>query len=215
MLSYLYKSYSDRQCFAHHQSSSVAQSCPTLCDSMKHSTPDLPVHHQLPEFTQTHAHRVGDAISHLILRRPLLLLPPIPPSIRVFSNESTLCMRWPKHWSFSLSISPSNEHPGLISLRMEWLDLQEVQGTLKSLLQHHSSKASILQCSAFFTVQLSHPYMTTGNTIALTRWTFVGKVMSLLFNMLSRLDITFLPRSMCLLISWLQSPSAVMLEPKK
>ena len=133
--------------------------------------------------------------SHLILCRPLLLLPPIPPNIRVFSNEATLRMRWPKYWSFSFSISPSNEHPGLISFRMDWLDLLVVQGTLKSLLQHHSSKASILQCSAFFTVQLSHPYMTTGKTIALTRWTAVGKVMSLLFNMLSRLVITFLPRS--------------------
>ena len=139
--------------------------------------------------------------SHFILCRPLLLLPPIPPSIRVFSNESALCIRWPKYWSFSFSISPSNEHPGLISFRMDWLDLLAVQGTLKSLLQHHSSKASILQCSAFFTVQLSQPYMTTGETIALTRWTFVGKVMSLLLNMLSRLVITFLPRSKCLLIS--------------
>ena len=145
--------------------------------------------------------------SHLILCHPLLLLPPIPPSIRVFSNESTLCMRWPKHWSFSLSISPCNEDPGLISYRMDWLNLLAVQGTLKSLPQHHSSKASILQCSAFLTVQLSHPYMTTGKTIALTRKTFVasfvGKVMSLLFNMLFMLVITFLPRSKCLLISWL------------
>ena len=139
--------------------------------------------------------------SHLILCRPLLLLPPVPSSIRVFSNESTLCMRWPKYWSFSFSISPSNEHPGLIYFRMDWLDLLAVQGTLKSLLQHYSSKASILQCSAFFRVQLSHPYMTTGKTIALTRWTFVGKVMSLLLNMLSRLVITFLPRSKHLLIS--------------
>ena len=153
--------------------------------------------------------------NHLTLRHPLLLLPPIPPSIRVFSNESTLHMRWPEYWSFSLSISPSNEHPGLISFRMDWLDLLTVQWTLKSLLQHHSSKASILRHSAFFTVQLSHPYMTTGKTIALTRWTFVGKVMSLLFNMLSRLVISFLPRSKCLLISWLQSPFAVILEPKK
>ena len=153
--------------------------------------------------------------SHLILCRPLLLLPAIPPSIRVFSNESTLCMRWPKYWSFSFSIGSSNEHPGLISFRMDWLDLLAVQGTLKSLLQHHSSKASILQCSALFTVQLSHPYMTTGKTIALTRWTFVGKIMSLLLNMLSRLVITFLPRRKCLLISWLQSPSAVTLEPPK
>ena len=146
---------------------------------------------------------------------PLLLLPPIPPSIRVFSNESTLHMRWPKYWSFSFSISPSNEHPGLISFRMDWLDLLAVQGTCKSLLQHHSSKASILRHSAFFTVQLSHPYMTTGKTIALTRQTFVGKVMSLLLTMLSMLVITFLPRSKRLLISWVQSPSAVTLEPPK
>ena len=152
--------------------------------------------------------------SHLILGHPLLLLPPIPPSIRIFSNESTLPMRWPKYWSFSFSIIPSKEHPGLISFRMDWLDLPAVQGILKSLLQHHSSKASILWHSAFFTVQLSHPYMTTGKTIALTRWTFVCKVMSLLLNMLSRLVITFLPRSMCLLISWLQSPSAVILKPR-
>ena len=147
--------------------------------------------------------------SHLILCHSLSLLLPIPPSIRVFSNESTLGMRWPKYWSFSFSISPSSEHPGLISFRMDWLDLLAVQRTLKSLLHHHSSKASILQCSAFFTVQLSHPYMITGKTIALTRWTFVGKVMSLLFNMLSRLVITFLQRSKHLLISWVQSPSAV------
>ena len=150
--------------------------------------------------------------SHLILCCPLFLLLSIPPSIRVLSNESTLRMRWPKYWSFSFSISPSNEHPGLISFRMDWLDLLAVQGTLKSLLQHHSSKASIVQCSAFFTVQLSHPYMTTRKTIALTRRTFVGKVMSLLYNMLSRLVITFLPRSKHLLISWLQSLSAVILE---
>ena len=147
--------------------------------------------------------------SHLILCHPLLLLPPNPPSIRVFTNESTLCMRWPKYWSFSFSIVPSKEHPGLTSFRMDWLDLLAVQGTLKSLLQHHSSKASILQHSAFFTVQLSHPYMTTGKTIALTRRTLVGKVMSLL--MLSRLVITFLPRRKRLLISWLQSPSSVIL----
>ena len=153
--------------------------------------------------------------SHLILCRPLLLLPPIPPSIRVFSNESTLSKRWPNYWSFSFSISPSNEHPGLISFRMDWLDLLAVQGTLKSLLQHHSSKASLLRHSVFFTVQLSHPYMTTGKTIALTRRTFVGKVMSLLFNMPSRLVINSLPRSKRLLISWLQSPSTVILEPKK
>ena len=152
--------------------------------------------------------------SHLIVCRPLLLLPPIFPSIRVFSNKSNLRMRWPKYWSFSFSISPSSER-GLISFRMDWLDLLAVQGTLKSLLQHHSSKASILQCSAFFTVQLSHPYMTIGKTISLTRRTFVVKVMSLLLNMLSRLVITFLPRSKRLLISWLQSPSAVILEPRK
>ena len=152
---------------------------------------------------------------HLILCCPLLLLPPTPLSIRVFSNESTLCMRWPKCWSFSFSIRPSNEHPGLISFRMDWLDLLTVQGTLKSLLQHQNSKASILWCSAFFTVQLSHSYMTSGKTIALTRQTFVGKVMSLLFNMLSRLGITFLQRSKHLLISWLQSPSALVLEPQK
>ena len=151
--------------------------------------------------------------SHLILGRPLLLLPPIPPSIKVYSNKSTLRMRWPEYWSFSFSISPSKEIPGLISFRMDWLDLLAVQGTLKSLLQHHSSKASILRSSAFFTVQLSHPYMTTGKTIALTRWIFVGKVMSLLLNMLSRLVMIFLPRSKRLLISWLQSPSAVILEP--
>ena len=152
--------------------------------------------------------------NHLIFCRPLLL-PSIFPSIRVFSNESALHIRWPKDWSFTFSVSPSSEHPGLISCRMDWLDLLAVQGTLKSLLQHHSSKASVLRCSAFFTVQLSHPYMTTGKTIALTRWTFVGKVMSLLFNILSRLVITFLPRSKRLLISWLQSPSAVILKPKK
>jgi len=153
--------------------------------------------------------------SHLILCRPLLLLPPIPPSIRVFANESVLRMRWPKYWSFSFSIIPSKEIPGLISFRMDCLDPLAFQGTLKSLLQHHNSKASILCHSAFFTVQLSHPYMTTGETIALTRRTFVGKVMSLLLNMLSRLVITFLPRSKRLLISWLQSPSSVILEPPK
>ena len=181
---------------------------------MNCSTPGLPVHHQLPEFTQTHVHRVSDAIqpSHP-LSSPS---PPAPnPSQhQSLSNESTLRMRWPKYWSFSFSISPSNEHPGLISFRMDWLDLLAVQGTLKSLLQHHSSKASSLWCSAFFTVQLSHPYMTTGKIIALTRRTFVDKVMSLLLNMLSRLVITFLPRSKRHLISWLQSPSAVILEPR-
>ena len=152
--------------------------------------------------------------NHLILCRPLLLLPSIFPSITVFSNESALHIRWPEYWSFSFNISPSNEHPGLISFRMDGLDLA-VQGTLKSLLQHHSSKASILWFSAFFIVHLSHPYMTTGKTIALTRWTFVGRVMSLLSNMLSRLVITFLPRSKRLLISWLQSPSVMILEPRK
>ena len=153
--------------------------------------------------------------NHLILCHSLLLLPSIFPSIRVFSKESILCLRWPKHWSFSFSISSSNEYSGLISFRMDWFDLLAVQGTLKSLLQHHSSKASILWCSIFFTVQLSHSYVTTGKTIALTRQTSVGNVMSLLFNKLSRLVITFLPRSKHLLISWLQSPSAVILEPQK
>ena len=152
--------------------------------------------------------------NHLILCRPLLLPPSIFPSIRIFSNESALRIMWPKYWSFSFNISPSNEHPGLISFRIDWFDLLEVQGT-QSLLQHHSSKVSILGCSAFFIVQLLHPYMTTGKTIAVTRWTFIGKVMSLLFNMMSRLVITFLPRSKHLLIPWLQSPSAVILEPKK
>ena len=162
---------------------------------MNHSMSGLPVHHQLLEFTQTHVYQVGDVIQPSHPLSSILLLPPIPFSIRVFSNESTLHMRWPKYWSFSFNISPSNEHPGLISFRMDWLDLLAVQGTLKSLLQHHSSKASIFQCSAFFTIQLSHPYMTTRKTIALTRQTFVGKVMSLLFNMLFRWVITFLPMS--------------------
>ena len=164
-------------------------------------TPGLPVHHQLPESTQTHVHQSVMPSNHLILCHHLLLLPSIFPSIKVFPNESALCIRWPKYWSFSFNISPSNEHPGLISFRMDWLDLLVVQGTLKSLLQHHSSKASILQRSAFFTVRLSHPYMTTGKTITLTRWIFVDKVISLLFNMLSRLVIIFLPRSKHLLIS--------------
>ena len=184
------------------QSSSVAQSCPTLCDPMNCSMPGLLIHHQLLEFTQTHVHWVSDAIqpSHSPSSpSPALSLSQHP----VFSNESALGIRRPKYWSFGFNISPSNEHPGLISFRMDWLDLLAVQGTLKSLLQHHSSKASILQCSAFFIVQLSHPYMTTGKTIALTRWAFVSKVMSLLANMLFRLVITFLPRSKCLLISWL------------
>ena len=153
--------------------------------------------------------------NHLNLCCPLLLLPSIFPSIRVFSNDSALHIGWPNYWSFSFNMSPSKEHSGLISFRMDWLDLLAVQETLKSLLQHHTSKAPFLQHSAFFIVQLSYPYMTTGKTIALTRWTFVDKVMSLLLNMLSRLVITFLPRSMCLLISWLQSPSAVILEPQK
>ena len=173
------------------------------------STPGFPVHHQLPELAQTHVHQVMMPSNHLILCCPLLLPPSIFPSIRVFSKESVLCIRWPKYWSFSFSISPSNEFSGLISFRIDWLDFLTVQGTLKSLLQHHSSKASIFQRSAFFIVRLSHAYMTTGKTIALTRWTFVGKAMSLLFNMLSRLVIGFLPRSKRLLISWLQSPSEV------
>ena len=168
-----------------------------------------------PESTQTHVHESVMPSNHLILCRPLLLLPSIFPSIRVFSNESPLRIRWPKYWSFSFSISPSNEHPGLISFRMDWLDLLAVQGMLKSLLQHHSSKASILWHSAFFIVQLSHPYMITGKIIALTRWTFVDKGMSLLFNKLSRVVIIFLPRSKGILISSLQSPSAVILEPRK
>ena len=193
--------------------SSVAQLCPTLCDPMNRSTPGLPVHHQLSQFTQTHVHWVGDVI------QPSHLLPtPFPLALNLshhqgLYSESTLCIRWPKYWSFSFNISPSNEPLGLISFRMDWLDLLAVQGTLKSLLQHHSSKALILLCSAFFIVQLSHPYMTTGKTIALGRRTFVNKLMSLLFNMLSRLVITFLARSKCLLISWLQSPSAVILQP--
>ena len=174
--------------------------------------PGFPVYHQLPEVVQTHVHWVGEVIQSSHPCHPLFLLPSVFPRIRVFSSESILHIRWPKYWSFSFSISPSHEYSGLISFRMDWFDLLAVQGTLKSLLQYHSSKASILQHSAFFIV---HPYMTNGKTIALTRWTFVGKVMSLLFNMLSRLVITFLPRSKCFLISWLQSPSAVILEPKK
>ena len=176
------------------------------------SMPGLPVHHHLPEFTQLMSIELVMPSNHLILCRPLLLLPSVFPSIRVFSNESTLRMRWPKYWSFSFSISPSNEHPGLISFRMDWLDVLADQRTLKSLLQHHSSKASILWCSAFHMVQFSHPDTTTGKTIIVTRRTFVGKVVSLLFNMLSRLVIGFLPRSKCLLISCLQSPSTVILE---
>ena len=197
-----------------YQFSSVTQSGLTLCDSMDCSMPGFPVHHQLPELTQTHVHWIDDAIqpSHP-------LLSPSPPAFNPsqyqgLSNESVLCIRWPKYWSFSFSISPSNEYSGLISFRMDWLDLLGVQGTLKSLLQHHSSKASILQWSAFFTVQLSHPYMTTGKTTAWTLQIFLRKVMSLFFNMLSKLVIAFLP-SKYLLISWLQSSSAVILEPQK
>ena len=179
------------------------------------STPGLPVHHQLSRsLLKLMSIESVMPSNHLILCRPLLL-PSIFPSIRVFSNESVLHIRWPKYWSFSFSISPSNEYSGLISFRMDWLDLLAVQGTLDILLQHHSSKASILQCSAFFIVQLSQPYVTTGKIIASTRRTFVGKVISLLFNMLSRLVIAFLPRSKSLLITWLQSPSAVILEPRK
>ena len=177
------------------------------------STPGLPVHHQLPEFTQIHAIESVMPSNHLIFCCPLLLLTSIFPSIRVFSNKSVLRTRGPKYWIFSFNISPSNEYSGLISFRMDWLDLLAVQGTLKSLFQHHSSKASILLCSAFFIVQFLHPYMITGKTIALTRQTFVGKVKSLLVNMLSRLVVTFHPRSKSLLISWLQSSSAVILEP--
>ena len=194
---------------------SSAQSRPNLCDLVNYSTPGLHVHHQLLEFTQTHVHWVGDAIqpSHP-------LWSPSPPALNLSQHQGlfkwvTLHIRWAKYWSFSFSISPSDEYSRLISFRMDWLDLLAVQGTLKSLLQHHNSKASILLHSAFFIVQLSHPYTTTGKTIALTRQTFVAKVMSLLFNMLSRLVIAFLPRSKCLLISWLWSPSAVILEPKK
>ena len=180
------------------QFSSVTKLCLTLCDPMNCSMPGPTSITNSQSSLKLTSIESEMPSSHLILCRPLLFLPPIPPSIRVFSNESTLHMNWPKYWSFSFSISPSNEHPGLTSFRMNWLDLLVVQGTLKSLLQRHSSTASILQCSAFFTVQLSHPYMTAGKTIALTRRTFVGKVMSLLFNMLSRLVITFLPRSTCL-----------------
>ena len=183
------------------QFSSVSQSCLTLCDPMDCSAPGLPVHHQLPEFIHTHVHWVGDAI------QPSHLLPtPSPPAFNLSQHQGLfkwVSIKWPKYWSFSLSISPSNEHSGLISFRMDWLNLLAVQGTLKSLLQHHGSKASILQCSALFIVQLSHPYMPTGKTIAFTRRTFVDKVMSLLFNILSRLVVTFFPRSKCLLISWL------------
>ena len=197
------------------QCSSVTQSSPMLCDPMNCSTAGLRVHHQLPEFTILMSIESVMPSNHLILCHHLLLPPSIFPSIKVFSNESVLRIRWPKFWSCSFSISSSNEHSGLISFRMDWLYLFAVQGNLKNLPQHHTSKASILWRSALFIVQLSHPYMTTGKTIALTRWTFVNKVMSLLFNMFSRLVITFLLRRKHLLISWLQVPSAVILEPKK
>ena len=198
------------------QFSPVTQSCPTLQPrGLQHAR--LPCRHitNSQSLLKLMSIKLMMPSNHLILCCPLLHLPSISPSIRVFSNESVLHIRWPKYWNFSFSISPSSEYSGLISFRVDWLDLLAVQGTLKSLLQHHSSKASILWRSAFFTVQLSHLYMTTGKTIALTRWTFVGKVISLLFNMLSRLVITFLWRNKRLLISWLQSPSAVILEPKK
>ena len=201
--------------FSSVQFSSIAQSCRTLCDPWIAARQNsLSITNSRRSLRLASVESVMPS-SHLILCRPFLLLPPIPPSIKVFSNESTLCMRWPKYRSSSFSITPSKEHPGLISFRMDWFDLLALQRTLKSLLQHHSSKASILWHSALFTVQLSHPYITTGKTIALTRRTLVGKVMSLLLNMLSRLVRTFLPGSKRLLISWLQSPSAVILEPKK
>ena len=188
---------------------SVAQSCLTLCDPMDCKTQGFPA------FSISQSLLKLMSIESVMLCRPLLLLPSIVPSIRVFSSESALPIRWPKYWSFSFSISPSDEYSGLISFKTEWFDLLAVQGTLKSLVQHHSLKTSVLQCSAFFMVQLSYSYMITGKTIALTRQTFVCKVMSLLFNMLSGFVITFLPRRRCLLISWLQSPSTMILEPKK
>ena len=196
------------------QFSSVAQSCLTLCDPMNRSTPGLPITNSQSSSKLMPTESVMPT-NHLLLCSPLLLLPSIFPSIWVFSNVSTLCIRWPKYWSFSFNVSSSNKYLGLISFRMDWLDLLAVQATLKSLPQQHSSKASIFQHSAFFIVQLSHPYMTTGKIRALSKWTFVGKVMSQLFNMLSRLVITFLPRSKHLLILWLQSQSAVILEPPK
>ena len=198
------------------QLSSVTQSCPTLQPhESQHAglpcpSPTLRVYSDSCPLSQW----CHPAISSSVIPFSACPQSPIPPIIRVFSSESTLCMRWPNYWSFSFSISPSNEHPGLISFRMDWLDLLAVQGTLKSLLQHHSSEASILWCSAFFTIQLSHTYMTTGKSITLTKWTIIGKVMSLLFNMLSRLVITFLAKSKRLLMSWMQSPSAVIWEPK-
>ena len=194
---------------------SVAKLCPILCDPMDCSTPGYTVLQYLPKVLQLMSIESMMLSNHPILCFSLLLLPSIFPIIKVFSNELALRIRWSKYWSFSFSISSSSEYSGLISFRIDWLDLLAVQETLKSLLQHQSSKASVLWHSAFFIVQLLHPYMTTRKTIALTRWTFVGKVMSLLFNMLSRLVITFLPRSTRLLISWLQSPSAVILEPPK
>ena len=193
----------------------ITHSCPTLCNLMNHSTSGLPVHYKCPEYTQSHVHWVGDAI------QPSHPLPsPSPLALNLSQHQGLFKwvsshIRWPKYWSFSFNISPTNEHPGSISFKMDWLDFLAIQGTLKSLLQHHSSKALVLQHSVFFIVQLSHPYMTTGKTIALTSWTFVGKVMSLLFNMLSRFVKGFLPRSKCLLISWLQSTSAVIWEPPK
>ena len=207
--------FSTSSFFTSVQFSSVTQSCLTLCNPMDWSTSGFLVHHQLLELTQIHVHWASEPSNHLILPCSLLLLPSIFPSTRVFSNELAIHIRWPKYWSFSFSISPASDYSELIAFRKNWLNLLEVQRTLKNLIQQNSSTASILQCSAFFIVQLSHPYMTTGKTIALTRWTFVGKVMSLLLNMLSRLVIAFLPRSKYLLISWLQSPSVVILEPPK
>ena len=187
----------------------------TLCDPVDCSSLGSPILHCLSEFDQTHVHQVGNAIQSSHALSSPLLLPLISPSIRIFSSESTLCIRWPKYWSFSLSISLSNEYSGLISFRIDWFDLLAVQGTFSSLLQHHSSKASILWCSVFFMVQLSHPYMTPGEAMTLTIWTFVGRMMSLLFSTLFRFAIAFLPRSKHLLNSWLQSLSTVILEPKK
>ena len=199
----------------HSQFSSVAHSCATLATLWTAARQALLSITNSRSWLKLMSIELVMPSSHLILCHPLFLLPSIFPSVRVFSNESTLCIRWPHYWSFSFNISPSNEQPGLISFRMDWLDLLAVQGSLKSLLQHHSSKASILQCSAFFIVRLSHPYMITGKTIALTRRTFVDKVMSLFFNMLSSLLITFLPRTKWILISWLQSSSSVILDPPK
>ena len=193
----------------------IAKSCPTLWDTMDISTPGFHVLSISQSLLKLMSIESVMPSNHFVLCHSLLLLPSIFPRIRAFSNESVLCIRWPKYWSFSFSISPSSKYSGLFSFRIDWFDLLAVQGTLKSLLQHHSSKASIFQHSAFFMVQLSHPYMTTGKTIALTKWTFVDKRTSLLFNMLSRFIIAFLPRGKCLLISWLHSPSAVILEPKK